>query len=96
MAWDKRGFFYRSRRVGSQVVREYFGRGPLAEAAAYLLDQLKTAREGYARRAGLLDAADAPFRELHDRLARAAAAHLLAAGYHRHDRGPWRKRRDTT
>jgi hypothetical protein len=93
MAWDRRGYFYRSRRVGGRVVREYFGCGPLAEAAAHLLDRLKAAREGHALRAGLLDGADAAFRELHDRLDRAAAAHLLAAGYYRHDRGPWRRRR---
>ncbi len=93
MAWDSRGYFYRSRRVGGRVVREYFGRGPLAEAAAHLLAHLKAAREAHARRVGMLDGADAVFRELHDRLDRAAAAHLLAAGYYRHDRGPWRRRR---
>jgi len=33
MAKDKRGYFYRSRRIGDRV-RDYFGRGPIAEAAA--------------------------------------------------------------
>jgi len=47
MAWDKRGYFYRSRRVEGRVVRDYFGRGPLADAAAYLLDELKGARAEY-------------------------------------------------
>ena len=91
MAWDKRGFFYRSRRVGGRVVREYFGRGPLAEMAAHLM--ARTARDLEAAQS---QDADVRFRQFHAQLDRAAAAYLLAAGYHRHDRGSWRKRRGTT
>lgn len=97
MAWVKKGnqrYFYRSRRVGRRVVREYFGRGPLAELAAHLMDRLRRARAVHDQKAARLDDADAQFRLLHDRLDRAAEAHLLVAGYHRHDRGRWRKRRD--
>lgn len=95
MAWDKRGFFYRSRRIGKRVVRQYFGAGPLAEMAAHLMGQLRRAREARDREAAQFDAADAQFRQLHAQLDRAAAAHLLSAGYYRHDRGPWRKRGGT-
>jgi hypothetical protein len=96
MAWDNRGtrrYFYRSRRVGKRVVRDYFGAGPLGELAALLVGELRRARNRHARRAARLDDADGPFRLYHDLLDQAAAAHLLAAGFHRHDRGPWRRRR---
>lgn len=93
MAWDARGYFYRSRRVGGRVAREYYGNGPIAEMAAHLMAELGRARRRHARLAARLDGADEPFRLLHDQLDRAAAAYLLAAGYYRHDRGPWRARR---
>jgi hypothetical protein len=93
MAWDKRGFFYRSRRVGRRIVREYFGKGPVASMAALLMAELRRARRRHARTAARLDKADEAFREFHDLLDQAAAAHLLVAGYYRHDRGPWRRRR---
>jgi hypothetical protein len=41
MAWDRRGYFYISRRVGRRVVREYYGKGPLAELAALLFERLR-------------------------------------------------------
>ena len=96
MAWDKRGnqrYFYRSRRVGRRVVRDYFGRGPLGELAAHLMGELRLARKCHARRVARLDRADDPFHQFHTQLDRVVAAHLLASGYYRHDRGPWRKRR---
>src|SRR5436190_19288518 len=96
MAWVKKGkqrYFYRSRRVGHRVVRDYFGKGAIAEMAAHLMNQLRLARETHDQRADRLDEADAQFRQLHAQLDRAAAAHLLAAGFHRHDRGPWRRKR---
>jgi hypothetical protein len=98
MAWvtkGKRRYYYRSRRVGGRVVREYYGCGPLAEMAAHLMDMRRRARTARDREAAQFDDVDAGFRQLHAHLDRAAAAHLLAAGYYRHDRGPWRKRRGT-
>ena len=94
MAWDRRGFFYRSRRVNGRVVRDYFGKGAIAEMAAHLMNQLRLARETHDQRADRLDEADAKFRQFHTQLDHVAAAHLLAVGFHRHDRGPWRKRRN--
>lgn len=41
MAWDKRGYFYISRRVGRRVVRDYYGKGPIAEMAALLFARLR-------------------------------------------------------
>lgn len=98
MAWVKKGkrwYFYQSRRVSGRVVRDYYGSGAIAEAAAHLMDQLRRTRAAQDERAARLDDADAQFRQFHDQLDRATAAHLLAAGFHRHDRGPWRRRRGT-
>ena len=102
MGWETRqggGRYYtRSRREGGRIVREYIGIGRAAELAVLLgereREERKAARaEGRERRAQI-EAAD----YLTDALCRGAdalaQAALLAAGYHQHDRGVWRKRRD--
>lgn len=101
MGWERRArggqFYTRSRRVGGRVVREYVGAGVLAEVAA-ALDALERERAAEHRREGKagaerLDAAEALLIELCEAADALAAAALLAAGYHRHDRGDWRRRR---
>jgi hypothetical protein len=101
MAWETRRngrrYYYRVRRVNGRVVREYVGTGPAAEAAAALDSAHRQLKQlGRAERA----AKDAADRELEadlsllDDLANLfARAALEAAGYHRHARGQWRKRR---
>ncbi len=102
MAWETRTrgtrYYTRSRRVGGRVVREYVGAGPLGELTACEDAQRRHDRD--AQRAALdaeqrrLDALDAPLRSL-DSLADAlATGALLCAGYHRHDRGDWRRHRE--
>ncbi len=93
MAWDKRGYFYVSRRVGGRVARDYYGKGPIAEAAAYLMEMAVPTRAAAGGDSAYRLAADETFRDLAGRLDSAAAAEMLAAGYRRHDRGPWRKAR---
>ena len=101
MAWISRGgrcYYYRSRRVGKRVVRDYVGCGEEARLAA-ALDGLRRARReaGRAERRQEREqwlAACSPLEALAagtDLLARAA---LLAAGYRQHHHGTWRKRRD--
>jgi len=101
MAWE-RGYYYRVRRENGRVVREYVGRGRVAELMAKLdaLDREKEREERRLDAAALrnekaeLAALDADLEaliETTDLLARAA---LVAAGYHQHKRGEWRKRRD--
>jgi hypothetical protein len=98
MAFDRRGYFYRSKRVGGGVRREYLGRGLAAELAAGIA-QLERARREHDRQAlraerAEVEALDRPLREL-DRLADLVArAALTAAGYRRHNRGEWRRRRE--
>jgi hypothetical protein len=98
MAWEKSGRYYTlSRKVGGRVVREYVGAGPVAELLAGL-DAIERERKE-AERAGLraereeMDALDAPLAELDELAELAAHAALVAAGFRRHHRGEWRKRR---
>lgn len=99
MSWESRGgrgrYYTRSRRVGGKVVREYVGRGPLAEAAAATDEAARLAaaaaraeyredREGVEAARSCSAAADEAARaELH--------ATMAARGYHCHDRSTWRR-----
>ena len=104
MAWqevDGRRYYYRGRRLCGRTRRVYVGAAgsPAAELAA-AADHLRrlgrevAARERHAERERLRGA-EAPLLQLcqvADALTRAA---LLAAGFRQHDRGAWRKRRET-
>jgi hypothetical protein len=98
MGWDKGGRYYtRSRRENGRVVREYVGGGTIGELAERLdaLErQQREAGRAVARadqeEATALGAPLAELNELADLLARAA---LVAAGFHQHNRGEWRKKR---
>lgn len=100
MGWEKRGnrtYYYTAQRVGGRVVKRYVGTGTVAELADQFetltrqrleLDALDRRQERDELAA--LDAALDPLNELADTL---TAAALVAAGFHRHHRGLWRKRR---
>jgi|SRR5579885_2743932 len=97
MAWHSGRYYVRKVRQGKQVRSEYVGGGALGALIAG-----EEARERYLRRAEAeawklrqaewlaLDALVAGLGRLAGLLLR---AQLLAAGYHQHDRGSWRKRR---
>jgi hypothetical protein len=97
MAWDRHGAYSRSVRDGATVRRVYLGRGEAARLAALEDDRRRTERlarslawrDEEARRG----TADARLRELDELAEVLARAALAAAGYHRHDRGAWRRRR---
>lgn len=93
-----RQLLYLSRRVNGKPKKIYIGTGPLAEKLAIELELRKAARKvaGAVRAAwqAKVRAAEDPLDALCADLDQAVAAHLLALGYHRHDRGPWRKKRD--
>ncbi len=97
MAFDKRGYFYRSRRVAGKVRRDYFGRGVFAELAALMLDEARArhAKTAEAKKTHLanLTAADGLLRALDLQLDLVASAYLAGAGFHRHERGPWIRRK---
>jgi hypothetical protein len=100
MGWQVRGehrYYSRSRRSDGKVVREYVGRGPAAELEAAADVESRVARQ--AERASV-DAAAAELAVI-DAMVNAACRSaetlargtLLVAGYHRHSRGAWRRRR---
>jgi hypothetical protein len=102
MAWqevDGRRYYYRGRRLCGRPRRLYVGAAgsPAAELAA-AADHLRrlgrevAARERHAERERLRGA-EAPLLALCERTDVLTRAALLAAGFHKHDRGPWRRRR---
>lgn len=97
MGWE-RGYYYRVRKKNGRVVREYVGAGQAADLVAQ-----RDALEREQRRLKVLEhrhekdelkALDAELRAVNERIDLAAHAALLAAGFHLHKRGEWRKRRD--
>ncbi len=98
MGWDKGRYYTRSRKVNGRVVREYVGTGRVAALAARMdtLDREKREADRTALKAerARLDALDAALNDLNDLAEVLAHAALLAAGYHQHKRGEWRKRRE--
>ena len=105
MAWSQRGsrsYFYVTQRVNGRPVRRYVGAAddPAAELAA-AADHLRrlgreaAARERHAEQARHREA-EAPLLALCVRTDVLTRAALLSAGFHRHHRGPWRRRRRET
>ncbi len=101
MGWETRrgkGRYYtRSRKVNGRVVREYIGTGEFAALIAECdaTERAERARERAAEATKRLELAElraltAPLEAAGEGLARAA---LVAAGFRRHHRGEWRKRR---
>jgi hypothetical protein len=100
MSWEQRDrggrYYTRSRRVGGRIVREYVGRGSVAILSEREDRQAREERQ-VARLARSREREEAAVlgervRQV-DALAEAlTAAALLLAGYHRHDRGAWRRR----
>jgi hypothetical protein len=102
MGWESRAgtgrYYTRSMRVNGRIVREYIGTGPVAELAYQMdVDQRlereleRKAFEAVQNRDNALDAKLDEFSELAETLSRGL---LIAAGYHQHKRGQWRKRRE--
>jgi acyl-CoA reductase-like NAD-dependent aldehyde dehydrogenase len=100
MAWLRGRYYVRTVKRGGRVVHEYVGGGARAALAA-----VEDARQGAEREARAaawraakdrLEALDAALDQLYETADRFARLALLAAGYHQHDRGEWRKRRDRT
>jgi hypothetical protein len=97
MAWESRQgkrYYYRSRRVGQRIERDFLGNGSEAHLAAARIELRRWQRqarraqqEAWAGAGQVLD----QLSEGTDLLTRAA---LLAAGYHQHHHWKWRKRRD--
>jgi hypothetical protein len=100
MGWktiNGRQYLYRSVREGGRVRSEYYGTG-MDAALISRMCQIDRERQESRRRVDKLrrEEEDRVERALDDLVAdakRAATEFLTAAGYHRHHRGEWRKRR---
>ncbi len=97
MGWDKGRYYTRSKKVNGRVQREYVGTGRVAELAAELdaleRDERQLKAQDVRDEKGELAALDADLQALTETTDRLARAALLAAGYHQHKRGEWRRRR---
>ena len=104
MGWETRhgsGRYYtRSRKVNGRIIREYVGTGLVAELAAQQDVGARAQRLAERKRLQQEDArwtsTAAPLTELSRLLDGLTAAALIAAGYHQHHRGAWRKCRHGT
>ncbi len=102
MAWERRkrgGFYYtRSRKVGGRVVREYVGGGLVGQFAAATDAEQRAERkaraEAFRTESARLEAVDVPVDALDEVAEALARGALLLAGYHRHHRGEWRRKRE--
>jgi hypothetical protein len=102
MSWETRPrsvnrYYYRATKVGGRVRKEYLGAGPVAELAA--LSDMRAREQAAAQQAAWrtevaqLTALRAEIDAVEELASLSMAAVLLLGGYHRHDRGAWRKRR---
>ena len=103
MAWqvvDGRKYYYRHRRDGGRPRTVYVGAAgsPAAELAAAADHLRRLGREAAARDRQAEQArhreAEAPLLALCERTDVLTRAALLVGGFHRHDRGQWRRRRE--
>lgn len=102
MAWERRdrgGWYYmRSRKVSGRVGREYVGGGIIGQMAAALDAEDRAEKEAQAEawraERDRLEKADAPLEQMFDQVEALARASLMLAGFHRHHRSEWRRKRE--
>jgi hypothetical protein len=96
MPWDQRKngrrYYYRVRRQGDRVIKEYVGCGQVGEAAAEEDAERRAARQDDRLRRQEHEALNDQLRAVHDEATAIVEAALLRAGFRRHCRGRWRKR----
>lgn len=100
MGWEWRGgrrYYFGKVRIGDRVASVYLGGGAAGAMAEEYVAEARERRE--AERAQLLRAraevaqAEALLAELDAGVDVAVDGTLIGLGYHRHDRGAWRRRR---
>ena len=102
MGWESRRgrgqYFTRSVRRAGRVVREYVGAGPKGETAAaedaYRRSRRDVEQAAQRTERNQLNSNEAETSDLCLTVDKVVEAALAGAGYHRHDRGAWRRRRD--
>jgi hypothetical protein len=100
VAWEKRGvhrYYDRGIRRDGRTEKVYVGTGPAAELAARL--DARARRDRAAAEQALMaerdrrTPAELATRDFESACDLLESAILIAAGYHRHRSGPWRRRR---
>ena len=90
-------YYYRAKKEGGRVIKEFAGAGHLAVLRHSIDEQLRAQARSQADalRAALaaFEADEAPLADLCHRTEVLARATLLGAGYRQHHRGDWRRRR---
>ena len=101
MAWETRGgsrrYYYAAEKIGGRVRKRYLGSSATAAYVAYLEARDRERAEDQRRADGetlaLLDRVDAVVTAFCGQVEQQTTATLTAAGYHRQNRGVWRKKR---
>ena len=100
MGWKRRGgrsYFYRSVREGGRVRSEYVGGGEsaalIAKLAALAATKQEMEREDWRAARERMEQEERAAAEMFDRIEALADAAMVAAGFHRHHRGQWWRRR---
>lgn len=100
MSWETRGkrrVYYRARSIGGKVVKEYFGHGAEAHAAAQEDARKRAEREARLEarreRRRQYEAVQVTIAILSTDCDNLVKASMVQAGFHQHKRGEWRKRR---
>jgi hypothetical protein len=101
VAWERRGdgvYYYQSEREGGRVRKRYIGNGELAHIIAHAEEtRCRVWAERKAKERAELDGARSLASagdELYAAVEVLAVAEMVAAGFHRHKGGEWRRRRD--
>jgi len=102
MGWEKRErggpYYTRSKKIGGRVVREYVGGGILGHIAALQDAEERQWREVEAdvweEERERIEALVAPVEQLCEATEILYRAALLSAGFRRHQRGEWRRKRE--
>ena len=98
MGWERGRYYTRSRKVNGRVEREYVGGGELGRLVAEM-DAIKRAErlaeaEAWRAEKARLEAEEADLEKMDRLIDLIARATLVAAGFHRHNRCEWRRRRE--
>ncbi|HET6456539.1 MAG TPA: hypothetical protein VFI02_19210 [Armatimonadota bacterium] len=101
MTWEMRGgcgpYYTRSRRVNGRIIREYVGKGYMGELASAMDEIDRTEQQAKAEalrtQIGQLDRIEEMVEAVYSTADEITVSSLESAGYHRHHRGEWRKRR---